>query len=74
MALSLHILDIRGKSTQQAISELKEILQTLKAKGSLWLVNDCEPIECYEYMIQKEIYFETFITSPNEYRIFISHY
>ncbi|TKG97372.1 hypothetical protein EYV94_02775 [Puteibacter caeruleilacunae] len=65
-------LDIRGHTPVEAISLLKECAENIKKKGCLWLINDYEPTDCYDYLMKCEYYFQTFIISKKEYRVFIS--
>jgi hypothetical protein len=72
MVLTLNVLDIRGHTPQQALSELKQRSGQIDEKSSMWLINDSEPKDCYSYLMEHNFYFRTFIVSKNEYRVFIS--
>ena len=71
MALAFKRVDIRGLSSKLATEKLVNSLNNRKKDEPLWLIDDKEPLDCYEYLIQENYLFETFIMSSREYRVFV---
>ncbi|MCG8306148.1 MAG: hypothetical protein MI975_02075, partial [Cytophagales bacterium] len=64
----------RGMEQNKARHGLEQQINAITQNESLWLVDDHEPLNCYDYLIKRGIFFQTFIISENEYRVFISNY
>ena len=70
--LSLNILDIRGRTSEEALQNLIDRVEKIKENDSLWLIDNKEPIDCYDYLLDYDYNFQIFIYSKNEYRVFVS--
>jgi hypothetical protein len=67
-----NILDVKGYTQEETLSRLQQRSAKIKEKGCLWLIYDHEPTACYPYLTEHDFYFQTFIVSKKEYRLFIS--
>jgi uncharacterized protein (DUF2249 family) len=64
-------IDLRGEDVDQIQDKLMCLLPKLSKHKSLWLICDHEPTELYQYLIDKEFNFQTFIISNNEFCLFV---
>ena len=64
-------IDLRGKELEQIKDKVVNILPELSKHKSLWLICDHEPLELYQYLIDNDYVFQTFIISKNEFRLFV---
>ena len=55
MALAFKRVDIRGLSSESATEKLVSSLNDRKEDEPLWLIDDKEPIDCYEYLVQENL-------------------
>ncbi len=70
---SIDVFDSRRFDQTKKLNELKKRLAQLQIDGCLWLIDNKEPIDCYNYLAKQKIYYRSFAISPNEIRVFISY-
>ena len=66
------MMDAKGMNPTQVLPELKQQVNSISKNGSMWLITDYEPKECYSFLMKHDFHFQTFIVSDHEYRVFIS--
>ena len=64
-------IDLRGEENKQIQDILMCLLPKLSKHKSLWLICDHEPTNLYQYLIDNDLNFQTFIISDNEFRLFV---
>ncbi len=70
---SIDVFDSRNYSSLNTLKELKRRLRTLKIDDCFLLIDNKEPIECYNYLAYNKFYYKRFYISKNEVRIFIGY-
>ena len=71
MDLSFDVLDLRELPAHKAIEKLESMLQYKGKHDPIWIIDKEEPLQCYTYLMRRNYYFETFIISKNEFRVFV---
>ncbi len=66
-----NVLDTRGLNSTATIEKFIEKEENLLYKYPFWTIHHTEPLRLYDYLTNNDYFFETFIISYNEYRIYI---
>ncbi len=70
---SLDVFDSRSYTNCNILTELKKRLETLKIDDCILLIDNKEPIDCYNYLADNKFYYKSFFISNNEVRVFIGY-
>ena len=65
------MLDLRETAAELVQLIIESRCLQVEKNACLWLIFDHDPIEHYEFLCELGFNVQTFIFSPNEYRIFL---
>lgn len=70
---SMDVFNSRDFNRFNTLTELKKRLVTLKIDDCLLLIDNNEPVDCYNYLEYNKYYYQTLPVSKNEVLVFIGY-
>lgn len=65
------IIDVRGKTKDKALQELEYRLNCIAEEEALWLIDFYERAELCQSIVERNLFYRTFIIDKSECRLLI---